>query len=93
MTLSPSFTFGLIVAIFVGSLAHLIMNGSGRRLLVLLLSSGIGFALGDGLGSIMGINVLVIGDLNMLTGSLGSLIGVTTAIILTSRRLRARQTR
>lgn len=86
MTLSPSLTFGLLVATLYGALAHLILGGDGRRLLAFIVASWIGFAIGQGVGEVMVIRVLAIGPTNMLAASLGALLAVATVAVLSAPR-------
>ncbi len=86
MTLSPSFTFGLLIATLYGALAHLILGGDGRRLLAFIAASWTGFAIGQGVGEVMDIRVLAIGPTNMLTASLGALLAVATVTVLSAPR-------
>lgn len=85
MTISPAFVFGLLLATFYGALAHLILGGRGRRLILFLVASWLGFALGEGLGDVLGITILSIGPTNVLTATFGSLIALLAAGILTGR--------
>ncbi len=86
MTLSPSLTFGLLIATLYGALAHLILGGDGRRLLAFVLASWIGFAIGQGIGEVMAIRMFAIGPTNMLTASLGALIAIAAAAVLSAQR-------
>ncbi len=82
MVISPAFTFGLLIATFYGALAHVLLGGDGRRLLALVIASWIGFAIGQGLGQIMGINALAVGPIRVLAASLGSFIATATTAFL-----------
>ena len=75
-----------MVATLIGSLAHLIVGGNGRRLLLMILAAWIGFGLGQMIASLMGITILSIGALNILTGSIGALIAAIAVAILSARR-------
>jgi hypothetical protein len=83
---SPAFVFGLLLAMFYGALAHLIFGGGGRSLLFFILAAWTGFAVGHAVGQVMGIHILLIGPINILTGTLGALIAVVTTAILSSRQ-------
>lgn len=85
MIISPAFVFGFLLATFYGALAHLILGGRGRRLILFLLASWLGFALGEGLGDVLGITALSIGPTDVLAASLGSLIALLAVSILTGR--------
>lgn len=86
MILSPFLSMGFMIATLVGSLAHLILGGNGRRFFAFLIAAWVGFALGQGTGDIMAIDVLSIGPIKTFAGGLGAIIGVSTAAILASRQ-------
>jgi uncharacterized membrane protein YeaQ/YmgE (transglycosylase-associated protein family) len=86
MPLSPTLTFSLLLATFYGALAHLILNGGGRQLVVFVIAAWIGFAIGQEAGDVMGITILAIGPTNIVPASLGALVAVATAAILAYRR-------
>lgn len=73
MTL-PSLFFALIVALFYGTLYHLIRGGSFWRLLLYLVLSVFGFVLGHLLGVWRGWMLFPIGSINLGLSSLGSLL-------------------
>lgn len=87
MPISPSGTLGLLFATFCGTLAHLILDGGGRSLLMLILAAWVGFALGQAVGEIMDIATLSIGPTRVFTGVLGALVAIATARLLMARRL------
>lgn len=76
MILTPALTFGLILATLYGSLFHLWQGGDGRRLLFYLLSSWLGFALGQLIADMLSIGALRVGQLHMLTGTFGAWVGL-----------------
>lgn len=82
MTISPALTFSLLLGVAYGLLAHLILGGDIRRLLAYVAASLIGFGIGQGIGSVMSIQALTIGQINMLPASAGSIIAVITLAIL-----------
>ncbi len=90
---SPTLTFAFILATLFGAAFHLIFGGDARRLAVFLLSSWIGFGLGQIIGVTFQINVYMIGALRVVSASLGSIVALTAASFLTSKRLRKRTTR
>ena len=85
MTLSPSFTFDIMLATLYGALAHLILGGNGRRLVVLIVASWIGFGIGQAVGQVMDIRVLALGPTNIVPATLGSLIALISTTILSAR--------
>jgi hypothetical protein len=93
MLLSPAFTFGLLLATLYGALTHLILGGEVRLLLVYILASWVGFGIGQGIGQVMAIRLLAIGQINVLTATLGSLIALATTVFLSQGRAASRRTR
>ena len=87
MSFSPTLTFSVLLATLVGALLHTILGGDGRRLAMFLLTAWIGFALGQAVGSLLGIDALAIGAINTLAGVMGSIVAVITAAILSSERV------
>ncbi len=83
--MSPSFTFGLLLATFYGALAHLILGGGGRRLLFYILAAWVGFALGQAIGEVMEIQILAIGPTNVLAATLGSVVALATTAVLSGQ--------
>ncbi len=90
---SPTLTFAFILATLYGAAFHLIFGGDARRLAIFLLSSWIGFGLGQIVGITFGIDVYLIGALRIVSASLGSIVALVAASFLTSKRLRKRPTR
>jgi hypothetical protein len=84
---SPTLTFSVLLATFVGALMHAILGGNGRRLVMVLLTAWIGFALGQAVGSLLNINALAIGPINTLAGVMGSVVAVIAAVVLSSDRV------
>ena len=93
MTVSPALTFGLLLATLYGALAHLILGGDGRALFFYILSSWIGFSIGHGVGQVMGIHGFSIGPINVLTGTLGSIIALVATAFLSLQRRTPRPSR
>ena len=83
---SPSLTLAILLATLYGSLAHLLLGGDGAMLAFDILTSLLGFALGQAIGQIMGITALSIGSTYVLAGSLGALIAIVTKRLLARRR-------
>ena len=70
----PSLLFALLVAAFYGLLYHLIRNGGFGRLVLYLILSISGFAIGHFIGLWRGWVFLPIGSLNIGMSSVGSLM-------------------
>ncbi len=78
--MTPSFTFGLLLATLYGALFHLWQGGTGQRLALYLLSGWLGFAIGQIIGDTLGITMLSIGPLHALSATFGSLVALFTAL-------------
>lgn len=89
----PTTVFGFILATMFGAVFHLIMGGDARRLALFLLAGWLGFGLGHLLGTILDINILNIGTLRIVTASVGAVVALFVAHILTSDRKRKQPTR
>jgi uncharacterized membrane protein YeaQ/YmgE (transglycosylase-associated protein family) len=70
----PALFLGLILSTLYGALFHLWRGGNAGRLLLYLLLSWIGFWLGQLVGSLLNIPFDLIGQLHILTSTLGSLV-------------------
>jgi hypothetical protein len=89
----PNITLAFILATLFGAAFHLIMGGDARRLALFLLSGWVGFSLGHLLGVAFEINILNIGTLRIVSASLGALVALVAAHILTSNRTSKRTAR
>jgi hypothetical protein len=90
---NPSVTFSFILATLFGAIFHLIAGGDARRLALFLLSGWVGFSLGHILGVIFEINILNIGPLRIVAASVGALVALIVAHVLTTSRTRRRPNR
>ncbi len=88
---SPTLTFAFILATLYGAAFHLVLGGDGRRLVMLLLSSWFGFALGQMVGMTFGIDVFNIGALRIVAATFGSLVSLFVISVLTSSRVRRKR--
>lgn len=89
----PTFTFAFIIATLLGAGFHLIVGGDARRLTLFLLSGWLGFALGQFVGNSMEINLLMMGELQILAATVGSIIALILAYLFTGDRTRRRSSR
>ena len=78
MTL-PTLLLAFSLATIYGAGFHLIFGGGARRLALYLLAGWLGFALGQVGGSALGLRLLMIGGLNWLTATLGSVSALFAA--------------
>jgi len=61
---TPAFIYSFLVATFLGSAFHFLKGGGGGRFVLLLILSWAGFIVGHLLGSIWGIDFLMIGPVS-----------------------------
>ncbi len=73
MTL-PSIVVGIIIALLLGALFHVWLDGGGGRLVLYLVLSLLGFFVGHALGDLLNWRVLPLGPLNLGLAILGSLV-------------------
>ncbi len=90
---SPILTFAFILATLFGAVFHLIFGGNARRLAVFLLFGWIGFALGHFVGIMFQVDLFNIGTLHVVSASLGALLSLIAALLLTAQRPRKRSAR
>jgi hypothetical protein len=84
----PTATFGFILATLYGATFHFFVGGDVRRLALFLLSAWVGFTLGQLLGVMFMVDILNIGTLRVVTATMGALIALVAAHILTSAHKR-----
>lgn len=76
---SPATSFGLMLATFYGTLAHLVLGGDGGRLVAYILASWAGFVIGQAAGEVFGMAIAGIGPIHVG----GATFGALAAIVLT----------
>lgn len=86
MLVSPAFTFSIILATLYGLILHLIVGGEWRLLVIYILSSWVGFGIGQGVGQVMHTTIVPIGQINVMLATLGAFIALAAAFILTRGR-------
>jgi hypothetical protein len=74
MLTAPAVFYNFLLASFFGSLFHFWKGGTGGRLLLNLILSWMGFALGHGLGELWETSFLMIGPIHSGLGTAGSLL-------------------
>jgi uncharacterized membrane protein YeaQ/YmgE (transglycosylase-associated protein family) len=82
----PNFTFAFIVATLWGAAFHVLVGGDARRLTLYLLAGWVGFALGQMIGSSLQLGLLMIGELHLVPASVGAVIALLIAYIVSSNR-------
>jgi uncharacterized membrane protein YeaQ/YmgE (transglycosylase-associated protein family) len=70
----PTLILGLILSTLYGALFHLWRGGNAGRLLLYLLLSWIGFWFGQFIGNLLNFNFDTLGQLHIVSATLGSLI-------------------
>ncbi len=81
---NPVFIFALMIATLYGLGFHLLMGGGGRRLALFIAASWLGFWLGQYIGSAFEIHLFKIGIIRLLPATLGALVALISAHLLTS---------
>jgi hypothetical protein len=73
---ASSIVLGFLLATAYGTLFHLLIGGPARRLLLYVVASWLGFAIGHFIGGMLLLNWLQLGPLNLLSASIGSWIAL-----------------
>ncbi len=89
----PGLVFAFILATLYGVVFHLILGGDARRLALFLLSSWLGFGVGQILGLVLEIDLLRLGALRVLPATLGSFFILFAVRALTTGQRRRRPMR
>lgn len=80
--LSPTLALGAVLSTVYATLFHLWQNGDTAALRHYLLAAWLGFAAGHLMGDVLGIQLLQVGQLNVVGGTVGALIALLIARIL-----------
>jgi thiamine transporter ThiT len=70
--MSPALLLSALIASIYGALFHVWRGRSFRELPLYLIASGLGFALGQLAGDLIGLDIFVIGPIHIIEASLGS---------------------
>ena len=81
---NPIVIFAFVIATMIGLAFHVIMGGNARRMVLFIVTSWLGFLLGQYIGGYLGIALLKIGVVHLLPASLGAIGLLTFAHILTA---------
>ena len=73
---AAGFVLGFLLATAYGAGFHLIMGGPGKRIIIYILASWLGFAVGHFVGDLLNIEFLKLGALHLLTASVGSWVAL-----------------
>ena len=82
---SPSLTLAFILATLYGAAFHVVAGGDARRLAFFLIAGWLGFGLGQILGTAFGVDIFDIGALHAASATLGALLALFLARLLTGR--------
>ena len=77
--MSPSLVFSALISTACGLGFHLLRGGSLWRMSVYVLAAWIGFAIGQAAGSLIGLRLIMIGEVHLIEGIAGSLIALVLA--------------
>ena len=81
---NPIFIFAFIIATMFGLAFHVIMGGNARRMVLFIVTSWLGFLLGQYIGGYLGIALLKIGVVHLLPASVGAIALLIFAHVLTA---------
>lgn len=76
---------GALLATAYGAAFHLLSGGGLKRIPLYILAAWLGFAVGHFVGSILNIDLLKLGTLNLLTASVGAWVAILLAWWLAGR--------
>jgi uncharacterized membrane protein YjjP (DUF1212 family) len=72
----PTLLFAFVLATLTGAVFHVIFGGGGRRLLLYLFMSWLGFAIGHGAGAALDSDIFNIGTLRAASAVIGGLVAL-----------------
>jgi hypothetical protein len=73
---ASALVLGFLLSTAYGAAFHLLLGGPARRILLYILASWMGFALGHFLGDLLNISLLKLGALYLFSASLGAWIAL-----------------
>lgn len=82
----PAITFGFILATLYGAVFHLLVGGDARRLALYLVTAWLAFAAGQVLGTVLALQVLKIGTLQLFTATMTTLLALIAMSLIARRR-------
>lgn len=77
---------GFLLATIYGAAFHLFVGGPPRRIILYVLASWVGFAIGHFVGDLLGIELLRLGAIHLFSASLGSWIALISSWLLERSR-------
>lgn len=85
MTL-PTLLFGFVLSTIYGAGFHVWQGGSARRLLLYLLAGWLGFVLGHVAAEAFEIRLMMVGTLNLIPATLGSVVALFASKLFAPNR-------
>jgi hypothetical protein len=80
--MTPHYLFALALATFFGALFHLVRGGGAMRLLLYLACSWAGFAVGQVVAPLIGLNLPVVGPFHVVEAASFALLFMVGATVL-----------
>ena len=84
-SIASGIVLGFLLSTIYGAIFHLIIGGPPRKLLLYVLASWVGFAVGHFLGDLLGIEWLKLGVIHLLAASVGSWLALILSWFLSDR--------
>ncbi len=81
---NPIYVFAFVIATMYGLGFHVVMGGDARRMVLFIVTSWLGFLLGQYIGGHIEVAFLKIGVVHLLPASVGAIMLLIFAHILTS---------
>ena len=81
---NPIFIFAFVIATMFGLAFHVVMGGNARRMVLFIVTSWLGFLLGQYIGGYLGITLFKIGVIHLLPASICAIGLLIFAHILTA---------
>ena len=81
---NPIFIFAFVIATMFGLAFHVIMGGNARRMVLFIVTSWLGFLLGQYIGGYLSVTLLKIGVIHLLPASVCAVALLIFAHILTA---------
>ena len=80
--MTPHYLFALALATLFGALFHLVRGGGAMRLLLYLACSWAGFAVGQAVAPLIGLNLPVVGPFHVVEAASFALLFMVSATVL-----------
>jgi len=77
---------GFLLATIYGAAFHVFVGGPPRRIILYILASWVGFTIGHLVGDLLGVDLLMLGVVQLFTASLGSWTALVLSWVLERSR-------